>query len=62
MKLSDHINELRKRVIWAVLALIISTIVGMAFADKYIALLATPIGGLENLISIEITESISACK
>ena len=59
MKLSDHINELRKRVIWAVLALIISTIVGMAFADKYIALLATPIGGLENLISIEITESIS---
>ena len=59
MLLSDHLDELRRRIMWAVLGVILATIAGMVFADQFIAILATPIGGLENLIAIEITENIS---
>lgn len=59
MAIAEHLDELRRRIIWSVIALIIGSIVGMIFADQLIAILARPIGGLDNLIAIEITEGVS---
>lgn len=55
----EHVGELRKRLLIALLALVAATAVSFAFAPKIIALLALPIGGAQNLTSIEVTENIS---
>ncbi len=54
----DHIEELRKRLFLALLALVFATLGSFFFAEKVIGILAGPIGGLEVLQSIEVTESI----
>ena len=54
----EHIEELRKRLLWALIFLLIAIIGSFFFAEKLIAILTQPIGGLENLQSIEVTESI----
>jgi len=59
MPVAEHLTELRRRIIWAVAALFAATVVGMVFADRFIDILAQPIGGLDKLIAIEITENIS---
>ena len=56
----EHIDELRSRLIKIVIGLVIAIVVSMIFADKLMALLAQPVGGLEALQSIEVTESITA--
>jgi sec-independent protein translocase protein TatC len=58
MELFDHLNELRKRLMIAGLALIVTTGASFIMAQRFIELLARPIGGLEKLIAIEVTESI----
>jgi sec-independent protein translocase protein TatC len=55
----EHIEELRRRLFIALLALGAATAVSFIFADKVIYLLAEPVGSIDALQSIEITENIS---
>jgi sec-independent protein translocase protein TatC len=55
----EHLNELRRRLFVAIGALVITTLVGLLFADRFIVLLTRPIGGLQDLVSIEVTENVS---
>ena len=58
MPVGAHIEELRKRILVALLALVVTTMVSFAFAEKGIEYLAIPVGGVENLISLEVTENV----
>lgn len=58
MSLSGHIEELRKRLLLSIIALLITVLASFLFADKVITWLTVPIGGLVKLQSIEITENI----
>ncbi len=57
--LLNHLNELRIRIFKAFLALMIATGVSFAFSEQVIKYLATPIGGMAKLVSIELTENIA---
>ena len=59
MSFWDHIEELRKRLFIALIALVITTIISFSFADQVIYFLAKPVGSLDNLQSIEVTENIA---
>ena len=59
MSYLEHINELRKRLFRALLALIIGVLLSFIFSTFAINLLVIPIGGLDKLQAIEVTESIS---
>jgi len=58
MTLLGHFEELRNRILKALVALFIGTIASMAITEPAIHLLATPVGGLSNLQSIEVTENV----
>jgi sec-independent protein translocase protein TatC len=58
MPLSGHIEELRKRLLYSLIALAVGTLISFTYANNFIAFLAKPIGGLEYLQSIEITENL----
>jgi len=55
----EHVEELRKRLLIALLALAAATLGSFAFADKVIYALAEPAGSIDALQSIEVTENIS---
>ena len=55
-----HLDELRKRIFKAFLALIFATGISFTFSQQLIEYLATPVGGIENLVSIELTENIAS--
>lgn len=57
--LSPHFQELRSRLLKSLIALVISVLISFVFTGQIIDLLVQPIGGLENLQSIEVTENIS---
>ena len=59
MTIWQHLDELRKRLLFALITLIIGVAISMAFADTLLDLVASPIGGLENLLSIQVTENFS---
>ncbi len=59
MSIWGHVGELRNRLFYALIALIVTTLLSFAFADKLVNLLAVPIGGTQALISIEVTENVS---
>jgi len=54
-----HLNELRVRVFKAFGAVILTTVVSFIFSQDMINYLATPIGGKEALVSIEVTENMA---
>lgn len=54
----QHITELRKRLLIALAAMVVMTAIATAFGEQMIDFLAQPIGGVENLVSIEVTENI----
>lgn len=58
MSLWQHLNELRKRLLYAILGIAGGVVVSLALADTLLELLARPIGGFEALLSIEVTENI----
>lgn len=58
-RLNPHFRELRSRLLKALIALVICVALSFIFADRIIDLLVQPIGGLQNLQSIEVTENIS---
>ncbi len=59
MTIWQHINELRKRLLYALIFLAIGVAVSYYFSDTLLELLAKPIGGFEGLQSIEVTENLS---
>jgi sec-independent protein translocase protein TatC len=59
MSIWDHIGELRTRLIWAMGALVVTTVASVVFLAQYFLYwLAIPIGGLDKLVQIEVTESV----
>jgi Twin arginine targeting (Tat) protein translocase TatC len=58
MTLIDHIEELRKRLLIALIALGLGVVASLFFGEKFVQILTIPIGGLSKLQSIEITENI----
>lgn len=54
----EHLEDLRRRLLRALLALVAGVIVSAFFTDRLLAWLARPVGGLENLEAIEVTENI----
>jgi len=55
----DQVETLRAHLLRSLLALIITVGISFLFAEKILNYLATPVGGLEKLTSIEVTESVS---
>jgi sec-independent protein translocase protein TatC len=54
----DHVEDLRKHLLRALLALILAVLISFLFTQPLINYLAIPIGGLKALRAIEVTESI----
>jgi sec-independent protein translocase protein TatC len=57
--LLPHLNELRKRLMWAVIGLAITTGFSFAFTPRIIDILAEPIGGMEELQAVDVTEPVA---
>lgn len=53
-----HLNELRKHIFRALLVLMITTAISFAFVQQLLDWLSTPIGGIEELQAIEVTEPL----
>lgn len=58
MTLIGHIEELRRRLLFALVALAIAVTASFFFGEKVVAFLTDPIGGLDKVQSIEITENV----
>lgn len=58
MSFWQHLTELRKRLVYAVLGMIVGIGIAMVFADQVLTLIAKPIGGFDSLLSLEVTENI----
>jgi len=59
MGILEHIEDLRKHLLVVVIALVVATGVCIAFAEEIIHFLAVPVGGVGELISLEVTENIA---
>lgn len=59
MTIWEHIGELRSRLFKCLLAMVVTVIITTIFADQIVSFLAIPVGGIEKLTSIEVTENIS---
>lgn len=55
----QHLNELRNRLFYSLIALLVGIVISVIFAEYLLELIANPIGGLENLLSIQVTENLS---
>ena len=58
MGLLEHINALRKHLMRAVLFLALTTAISFVFAGRLLDLLAQPIGGIDKLQAIDVTEPL----
>ncbi len=59
MTIWQHLDELRKRLLFSLIALVVTVAVSVVFADHLLEWVARPIGGLKNLLSIQVTENLS---
>ena len=59
MTVWQHLIDLRKRLMYSLIALVIGVIISIIFADSLLELIARPVGGFENLLSIQVTENLS---
>jgi len=60
MTILNHIKELRTRLLVSVVALFITTTASFAFSQYLAEFLAKPIGGLQAMSSIDVTENVTA--
>jgi sec-independent protein translocase protein TatC len=58
--LIEHIEALRRHILRALVVLILAVLVSMVFTRQILAWLSIPIGGLEKLQAIEVTETVGA--
>ncbi len=58
MSLWEHVNELRKRLFIALIAFVVACVATFNLAPTFINILASPVGGMEKLVSIEVTENL----
>ena len=58
--LLDHLEALRGHLMRSLIAMAIGTAVGFTFAGQILDWMAQPIGGMEKLQAIEVTESVGA--
>lgn len=58
--LVEHLEALRRHLLRSLAVLILTTLISTAFAGRVLDWLASPIGGIEALQAIEVTESIGA--
>ncbi len=59
MTLLQHLEEMRSRLVKVAIAIGIATAISFIFAQQFVEFLATPIGGLDKLQAIDVTENIS---
>jgi sec-independent protein translocase protein TatC len=59
MPLLEHLEELRQRLFKAAAALVVTTALSFIFAERLVDILAAPIGGRKELVSIEVTENMA---
>jgi sec-independent protein translocase protein TatC len=59
MPLLQHLEELRKRTFRAFAAVLLTTLLSFAFADRLVEFFASPLGGKGALVSIEVTENMA---
>lgn len=58
MSVPSHIDEIRRRLLWSLLVLIVFVGASFLFTQYLIELLTRPMGGPQNLQAIEITENV----
>ena len=58
--MEEHITELRRRILIAVGGLIAAVVICFFFSKQIMAYLCRPIGGLDSLTAIEITENVAS--
>jgi len=58
MTIWDHLKELRNRLFIGLIAMVITSGLSFIFADRIIGVLASPLGGIQNFLSIEVTENM----
>jgi len=56
--LLEHIEELRRRLLRALIALAVGVVISALFTNQILAWMARPVGGLEKLEAIEVTENL----
>ena len=56
--LLEHVDALRNHLTRIFIALVIGTVIGAAFATRIIDILSKPIGGINTLQAIDVTESV----
>ncbi len=54
----EHVEELRRRLLRAIIALVVGVVISAFFTPQLLAWLARPVGGLEKLEAIEVTENL----
>jgi sec-independent protein translocase protein TatC len=60
MTLWMHLDELRKRLMHSLIAIVVGVVICIIFAEFLLEVLARPIGGFDNLLSLQVTENFSA--
>lgn len=58
MGVLEHFNDLRKALMRSLIAMVVGSAISFIFAQQLIEVLAIPIGGVEKLVAIEVTESL----
>ena len=58
MTIWDHLKELRNRLFVGLISMVITSGLSFIFADRIIGILASPLGGIEKFLSIEVTENM----
>lgn len=56
--LLEHVVDFRKRLLWSLVGLAITTGVSFAFAQQILEFLTVPIGGIDKLTAIDVTEPV----
>ena len=59
MSIWKHLEDLRKRILYSLIALVVGIVIAMLFAGTLLELVSRPIGGFENLLSIQVTENFN---
>jgi len=55
----QHLDELRKRLLFSIISLVVGVLISTFFTNFLLQLVAEPIGGLENLLSLQVAENLS---